>query len=71
LPNDAEEVFRNAVPDDPISPRNWFGQNADGTVYRFSNGNDGTAHFSGMEGVGDGIPNITRYARERLWEILP
>jgi hypothetical protein len=32
----------------------------------FSGANDGTAHFSGMEGVGDGIRNITDYALQRL-----
>jgi hypothetical protein len=66
LPNDAEEVFRRAVPDDPVNARNWFGKNAKGQIYRFSNGNDGTAHFSGIDGVGEGIRNITTYARQRL-----
>ena len=66
LPADAEDVFKNAVPDDPVSPRNWFGKNADGDVYRFSGGNDGTAHFSGSSGVGDGIRNLTNYAKQRL-----
>ena len=69
LPDDAEDVFLRAVPDDPISPRNWYGKNADGQIYRFSGANDGTAHFSGIEGVGDGVRNITRYARERLAEM--
>ena len=66
LPADAEAVFRRAVPDDPVNPRNWFGQNAKGQIYRFSGGNDGTAHFSGIEGIGDGIRNITNYAQQRL-----
>jgi RHS repeat-associated protein len=65
LPNDAELVYRNAVPDDAINPRNWFGKNANGQIYRFSGG-DGTVHFSGIDGVGDGIRNITKYALERL-----
>ncbi len=29
-------------------------------------GNDGTAHFSGIDGVGDEVRNLTKYARERL-----
>ena len=66
LPSDAEEVFKNAVPDDPVSPRNWFGQNADGEIYRFSNTGDGTVHFSGREGWGPGLRNITDYALDRL-----
>ena len=66
LPADAERVFQRAVPDDPVNPRHWYGKNAEGQIYRFSNGNDGTAHFSGIDGVGDGIRNITRYARQRL-----
>ncbi|MBL8817440.1 MAG: RHS repeat-associated core domain-containing protein [Planctomyces sp.] len=70
LPVDADEVFRHAVPDDPVNPRNWYGRNANGQIYRFSGGNDGTAHFSGIDGVGDGIRNITKYARQRLEEML-
>jgi hypothetical protein len=69
LPADAESVFHRAVPDDPVNPRNWYGQNAKGQIYRFSGGNDGTAHFSGIDGVGDGIRNITKYARQRLKEL--
>jgi hypothetical protein len=68
LPPDAHDVFRHAVPDDPVNATNWYGTNADGQIYRFSGANDGTAHFSGIDGVGDGIRNITRYARERLAE---
>ncbi|MCX7423649.1 MAG: hypothetical protein NT013_29500 [Planctomycetia bacterium] len=68
LANDAEEVFHRAVPDDPVNPRHWYGKNSDGQIYRFSNGNDGTAHFSGIDNVGDGIRSITRYAKDRLGE---
>jgi hypothetical protein len=70
LPSDAGEVFRHAVPDDPVKPRHWYGRNADGQIYRFSNGNDGTAHFSGVGGVGDGIRNVTLYALQRLEEMF-
>jgi RHS repeat-associated protein len=66
LPNDAESVFKNAVPNDPKNPTAWFGKNADGQIYRFSAGNDGTAHFSGIHGVGDGTRNLTDYAIQRL-----
>ncbi|SFF05905.1 RHS repeat-associated core domain-containing protein [Dyella marensis] len=66
LPNDAERVFERAVPSSPTNPRAWFGRNENGTIYRYSAGNDGTAHFSGMDGVGDGIKNITPYAKARL-----
>ena len=59
-------AFRHAVPDRPVAPRNWYGLNSDGQIYRFSGTNDGTAHFSGIEGVGDGIRNITDYALKRL-----
>jgi hypothetical protein len=70
LPADAAEVFRNAVPDSPTNPRFWYGKDANGRIYRFSSGNDGTAHFSGIDGVGDGIRNITQYALDRL-AVLP
>lgn len=66
LPSDAQDVFRTAVPNDPHNPTAWFGRNADGQTYRFSLGNDGSAHFSGIDGVGDGVRNLTTYARDRL-----
>ena len=66
LPNDAADVFKNAVPDDPSIPKNWYGRNDDGKIYRFSNGNDGTAHFSGIDGEGDGTRNMKSYAKQRL-----
>ena len=52
LPSDAKEVFQQAVPDSPGKPRNWYGRNKDGQTYRFSGSNDGTAHFSGIDGIG-------------------
>jgi RHS repeat-associated protein len=66
LPNDAADVFKGAVPNDPNNPTAWFGKNADGQIYRYSLGGDGSAHFSGIHGVGDGTRNITRYAIDRL-----
>jgi hypothetical protein len=48
LPKDAEEVFKKAVPSDATNPKHWFGKASDGTFYRYSNSNDGTAHFSGI-----------------------
>ena len=68
LPADAAEVFQRAVPDHPVSPKAWFGKNADGQIYRYSLGNDGTAHYSGTDGVGSGIRNVTDYARGQLGE---
>jgi uncharacterized membrane protein len=68
LPPDAEEVFKTAVPDAPENAMNWFGKNRDGTIYRYSNSNDGTAHFSGSSASKDGIRNITDYAKARLAE---
>jgi len=66
LPADAAEVFKKAVPDAAEGANNWYGKNADGTIYRFSNANDDTAHFSGSSVSKDGIRNITPYARQRL-----
>ncbi|WP_266160581.1 RHS repeat-associated core domain-containing protein, partial [Dyella silvatica] len=66
LPSDAESVFASAVPNSPTNPRAWFGKNADGQIYRYSIANDGTAHFSGIDEVGDGARNITKYAIDRL-----
>ncbi len=66
LPDDAEKVFQNAVPNDPVNPTAWFGKNKDGEIYRFSLSNDGTAHFSGIDGVGDGVRNLTQYAIDRM-----
>lgn len=66
LPKDAESVFKNAVPNDPKNPTAWFGKNSEGKIYRYSMSNDGTTHFSGIDGIGDGIKNLTPYARKRL-----
>ena len=66
IPNDAEKVFKSAVPNDPKNPTAWFGKNTKGQVYRFSSSNDGTAHFSGIDGVGSGVRNLTPYAKDRL-----
>ena len=65
LPRAAEAVFKGAVPNDPVNPTVWYGKNADGQVYRFSLANDGTAHVSGFDGVGDGVRNLTLYALHR------
>jgi hypothetical protein len=65
LPNDAQMVYRTAVPGDPMNPTTWWGLNSQGQIYRYSvSGN--TAHFSGIDGVGDGTRNLTNYARQRL-----
>ena len=68
LPPDAEEVFRNAVPNDRKNPTAWFGRSANGQTYRFSVDPNGTAHFSGIDEVGDGTRNLTPYARARMEE---
>jgi hypothetical protein len=70
LPADAEEVYKRAVPGDDINLREWFGKNRDGQIYRYSVSN-GKAHFSGVDGVGDVIRNLSPYARERLKELSP
>jgi hypothetical protein len=66
LPADAAEVYKTAVPDAAEGANNWYGKNASGTIYRFSNANDGTAHFRGSSATKDGIRNITPYALQRL-----
>jgi RHS repeat-associated protein len=66
LPKDAEEVFKEAVPDNPSKPKHWYSKNADGAIYRYSSSNDGKAHFSGRSDQGDGLQSISDYAKERL-----
>ncbi len=53
-PPDAEVVFRDAIagPSDPEKGSTWYGLGRNGEIYRFSPANDGTAHFSGMTGIG-------------------
>jgi RHS repeat-associated protein len=46
-PADCQDVYKNAVPDDPYDPRHWWGRNSDGDFYRYNNSNDGTVHYSG------------------------
>lgn len=66
LPKDAAEAYKKAVPDRPVDAKNWYAKGEDGSIYRYSNSNDGTAHYSGQDNKGDGIRNITDYARRRL-----
>jgi hypothetical protein len=66
LPADAQAVFAKAVPNDPDTPTAWFGVNEQGQVYRFGIDHNGTAHFNGIAGVGDGTRNITKYVYLRL-----
>jgi hypothetical protein len=66
LPSDAQAVYETAVPGSPTNPTTWWGMNSKGQIYRYSDSNDGTAHFSGIVGVGDGARNITPYAIDRL-----
>lgn len=66
LPGDAEDVYRGAVPNDSTNPTAWFGKSDAGQIYRDSIDKAGGAHFSGIDGVGDGVRNLTTYARGRL-----
>ena len=65
LPADAEAVFARAVPDNATTPKNWFGLNAGGDIYRFS-GTNGVLHFSGTNASERGLGNVTDYALQRL-----
>jgi hypothetical protein len=69
LPPDAESVYLNAIPDDALNPSHWYGVNKKGQIYRFSDANNGTAHFSAIGEVGAGIQNMTAYAKARLKEL--
>ena len=67
LPDDAKDVFSNAVPSDPEKPKHWYGVNENGDIYWFSDGNDGTAHFSGI--IDPKRDKIPPYARDRINEL--
>ncbi|WP_152558854.1 hypothetical protein [Endozoicomonas numazuensis] len=69
LPDDAADVYKRSVPDDPVNARHWYGLNKNGVIYRFSNANDGTMHFSGRSDSGNGIRSITKYAEQRLRDL--
>jgi hypothetical protein len=66
LPADADSAYKRAFSDDPTDARHWYGRGDDGTIYRFSESNDGKMHFSGADAVGDGIRSMTDYERRRL-----
>ena len=68
-PDDAKSVYKNAVPDDDVQAKHWYGKNSDGEIYRYSDSNNGTAHFTGRQYEGDGLPHISPYARTRLAEL--
>jgi RHS repeat-associated protein len=63
-PKDCSDVYKRAVPDDPVDARHWWGKSGDGNYYRFHNSNDGTAHFSASFSPTDSL--VPRYVRERL-----
>ncbi len=63
-PENCPTVYKKSVPDDPYNPRHWWGQNDDGKFYRFSNTNDGTAHYSGT--FDRRAPEVPPYVRSRL-----
>jgi hypothetical protein len=55
LPPDAEAVYQNAIPD--ANGRNWYGQNADGEIYRYApnGGNENGVHWNGRENSPRGL----------------
>ena len=62
LPEDAEEVYRTAIPDQ--SGKTWYGRNAHGEYYRYS-GSNGRVHWNGRTESGRGI-EVPRHIRERF-----
>ncbi|MEQ8822201.1 MAG: RHS repeat-associated core domain-containing protein [Sumerlaeia bacterium] len=71
LPKDAEEAYKHAVPDSATNPKAWYAKGRDGKIYRYSDANNGTAHYSGTSGVGDGTRNMTNYAKGRIEQRWP
>ncbi|MFY3384384.1 RHS repeat-associated core domain-containing protein [Paracidovorax sp. MALMAid1276] len=63
-PSDCRAVYDRSVPDSPNSPRHWWGRNDEGQYYRFSNTNDGSAHYSGTFPSNSNL--IPPYVRGRL-----
>ena len=67
LPSDAKDVYRGAVPSGDGttgSVRQWWGVNGDGQLYRFSDSNNGTAHFTGT--FEPNHKHVPQYVRDRL-----
>jgi len=64
IPNDAEKLYKQAVPDSVTNPKAWHVRSPDNpnSYYRYSGSNDGTAHFTG-EIYRDLLPT---YAKDRL-----
>jgi hypothetical protein len=66
LPDDAEEVFKHAIPGTNDAATHWWGKNAKGEIYKFHNSNDGTAHFSEIIDMKSSRVKIPDIVKERL-----
>ena len=68
LPDDAEEVFRRAIPD-PNNPGTWYGRNASGDYYRYQ-GSNGRVHWNGTTASERGL-QVPRYIVDRFESLFP
>jgi hypothetical protein len=62
LPPDAESLYKNAIPHynpDTKGVKHWYSKANDGQYYRYSDSNDGTAHFTGIFSEKE-IPNAIK-----------
>ena len=62
LPSDAEEVYKNAIPE--LGGRTWWGRNQHREYYRFQNSN-GMVHFNGREKSERGL-QVPAYVKKRF-----
>lgn len=66
LPPDAEEVYRNAIPEK--DGKTWWGRNSQGEYYRYQ-GSNGKVHWNGREQSGRGL-KVPNYIRKRFESLL-
>jgi hypothetical protein len=58
LPGDAEEIYSDAVTDDPTNPDTWYGKNADRHIHRYQGcmqGGELRYHVNGSTAMGTSL----------------
>lgn len=54
LPNNAEELYKHAIPD--AEGKHWYAMDENDVIHRYGNSNDGKAHWNGDTSQNRGIP---------------
>jgi hypothetical protein len=67
LPDDAEEVYQNAIPSS--DGRSWYGRNSQGEIYRYQVDEGGFVHFNGSSSSPRGLKKIPKQIEKRFRDL--